>query len=84
MHGNAMFVGTCSDSDCLHGDCNSDNTCTCHHQWYGDRCDEAVCFPPDGCLNGGHCVSPGHCSCADGFEGLRCDQGKRASIVCVE
>jgi len=35
----------------------------------------AICFPPDGCLNGGHCVTPGHCSCPTGWSGEKCDEG---------
>ena len=76
-----LDVGTCTDNDCLHGDCGSNNTCICHHLWFGERCDQATCFPPDGCLNGGHCVSPGHCSCAAGYRGLRCEEGTHASMV---
>ena len=74
------IIGTCTDTDCLHGDCGSNNTCICNYQWYGERCDKAVCYPPDGCLNGGHCVAPGHCSCAAGYRGERCDEGEGENI----
>lgn len=36
----------------------------------------AICFPPDGCRNGGVCVRPGHCSCSIEWEGVRCDERK--------
>ena len=41
----------------------------------------AICFPPDGCLNGGHCVTPGHCSCPTGWSGDRCDDGTCTHII---
>ncbi len=36
----------------------------------------AICFPPEGCLNGGVCVEPGHCSCPSDYTGSRCDESK--------
>ena len=34
----------------------------------------AQCFPPDGCLNGGHCASPGICHCRSGWTGRKCEK----------
>lgn len=33
----------------------------------------AVCTPS--CMNGGTCTSPGICSCAEGWSGVRCQEG---------
>ena len=35
----------------------------------------AICFPPDGCRNGGHCAQPGICSCTTGWRGPACADG---------
>ena len=43
----------------------------------------AVCFPPDGCLNGGYCAFPGQCSCSNGWDGERCDEGKLINDICM-
>lgn len=39
----------------------------------------AICYPPDGCLNGGYCVVPGQCSCPNGWGGAKCHEGMSIS-----
>ena len=39
-------------------------------------CVSAICFPPDGCLNGGECIAPGYCSCAQDWSGYKCEESK--------
>ncbi len=75
MHAFLMYVEKCS-IDCLHGECTDENTCVCHSGWKGERCTEAICFLPDGCLHGGRCIEPGHCSCAYGYNGFKCQISK--------
>ena len=29
------------------------------------------------CQNGGFCVGPEECQCAEGYTGIRCEEGKR-------
>lgn len=60
------------DPPCVHGDCQSDNTCDCDEGWSGARCDEPMCNPP--CQHG-VCDSSLHiCNCYLGYAGDACDQ----------
>lgn len=40
----------------------------------------ALCFPPDGCLNGGECVRPSLCACQAYWAGRRCEDGMPLSL----
>ncbi|NP_001266228.1 neurogenic locus notch homolog precursor [Amphimedon queenslandica] len=68
---------TCSQT-CVHGTCDSANTCICDQNWFGTNCTEFACNPNNNpCLNGATC-SRGEgndfiCHCAEGYSGTLCD-----------
>ena len=43
----------------------------------------AICFPPDGCVNGGECVRPSLCACQAGWSGRRCEQRKPIHFIFI-
>ncbi|CAG5115568.1 unnamed protein product, partial [Candidula unifasciata] len=53
------------------GTCLPGNICRCSQEFFGDRCQNAVCKQL--CQNGGHCVYPGHCVCPQGYYGPTCE-----------
>ena len=61
------------DRHCVHGRCDYKQVCRCQRGYIGDRCDQALCFPP--CQHGGRCVRPGQCECLAGFQGPHCEGG---------
>ncbi len=66
------------DSACDgHGICNLNGTCTCDYGYYGERCDQYMCFnvshnSPNVCTNG-ICNAPNNCTCKPLQSGLNCE-----------
>ena len=62
----------CAPSQCVHGNCASDNTtCECNDGWSGYRCDLPFLIT---CENGGTTNGSSRCICAPGFIGNRCER----------
>lgn len=56
------------ETGCVHGECTSPNTCTCHRGYKKDPSgDSHICVPKCGACNNGRCVSPNICQCNDGY-----------------
>ncbi|NP_001360546.1 Delta-like protein [Caenorhabditis elegans] len=56
----------------LHWECSTHGVRRCSAGWSGEDCSNPICA--GGCSNRGRCVAPNQCSCADGFNGTRCEQ----------
>nr|ABG00198.1 Delta [Paracentrotus lividus] len=60
----------CSEG-CVHGSCDSPNSCRCENGYKGAACDQCETYA--GCQRG-TCTVPGECICESGWGGILCDR----------
>ena len=57
-----------------HGQCVSNNTCSCNSGWRGNSiCTQFTCDGVNNCLPHGQCISNNTCKCSDGYGGPGCN-----------